>query len=57
MRGAGAGAGGREVHLCKEPSGLLLPWFREVKHLQMCSGGREGRRSRRSSIGTQYTGR
>ena len=39
-RGARAGAGGREVHLCGAPSGLPLLRFCEWKHLQMCSGGR-----------------
>ena len=42
-RGAGAGAGGREVHLCGAPSGLPLLRFCERKHLQMrCGGGGGG---------------
>ena len=56
----GRGRGGREVHLCGAPSGLLLPSFREWKYLQMCSGGggggAGGEGSRRYSIGnTIYT--
>ena len=54
----GRGRGGREVHLCGAPSGLPLPWFREWKYLQMCSGGggAGGEGSRRYSTGnTIYT--
>ena len=51
----GAGAGGREVHLCGAPSGLPLPWFCEWKHLQMCSGGQEGRGHGDTVLAIQHT--
>ena len=53
--GAVAGAAGREVHLCGAPSGLPLPWFCELKHLQMCSGGQEGRGHGDTVLAIQYT--
>ena len=50
-----AGVGGREVHLCGAPSGLPLPWFCELKHLHMCSGGQEGRGHKDTVLAIQYT--
>ena len=50
-----AGVGGREVHLCGAPSGLPLPWFCGLKHLQMCSGGQEGRGHKDTVLAIQYT--
>ena len=42
-RGAGDGAGGREVHLCGAPPKLPLLRFCEWRYLQMCcEGGRRG---------------
>ena len=52
VRGAGAGVGGREVHLCGASLGLPLPWFCELKHLQMCRGG--GRGGAREILYWQY---
>ena len=54
-RGRGRGRGGREVHLCGAPSGLPLPWFCELKYLQMCSGGQEGRGHKDTVLAIQYT--
>ena len=50
-----AGVGGREVHLFGAPSALPLPWFCELKHLHMCSGGQEGRGHKDTVLAIQYT--
>ena len=41
--------------MCGAPSGLPLPWFCELKHLQMCCGGQEGRGHEDTVLAIQYT--
>ena len=49
------GVGGRKDHLRGAPSGLPLPRFRVVKHLQICTRGREGRGHGDTVLVIQYT--